>query len=164
MAAYIISAVTAVVMLIADQLSKLYVMNSFYLGQSKPIINGLFNMVYVHNNGAAWGAFSGKTYALIAVTAAVLLICIVLLVKNFGKNKFMFWALSLVVSGGIGNLIDRIFRGGEVVDFIQFDFFKAFPVFNIADCCIVIGAAMLILYCFIDAVKEFKKPKEDKAL
>lgn len=164
MVTYIISAITAVVMLIADQLAKLYVMNNFYLGQSKPLINGLFNMVYVHNNGAAWGAFSGKTYALIAVTAAVLLICIVLLVKNLGKNKFMFWALSLVVSGGIGNLIDRIFRGGEVVDFIQFDFFKAFPVFNIADCCIVIGAAMLILYCVIDAVKEFKKPKEDKAL
>lgn len=160
MLAYIIAVVVSGLALAADQLSKLYIMNNYSLGQSQTFIKGLFNIVYVHNNGAAWGAFSGKTFGLIVVTAVVLVICIVILIKNFGKNKIMTWALSLVVSGGIGNLIDRIFRGGEVVDFIQFDFFKTFPVFNIADCCIVIGAVGLVIYCVFDTVKDLKKQRE----
>lgn len=157
---YIIAVIASFAALAADQITKLYIMNNFFLGQEQPFIKGLFNIVYVHNNGAAWGAFSGKTYALIAVTAVVLIICIVILIKNFGKNKIMTWALALVVSGGIGNLIDRIFRGGEVVDFIQFDFFKTFPVFNIADCCIVLGAIGLVIYCVFDTVKDFKRQRE----
>ena len=76
------------------------------------------------------------------------------------KNKLMFWAISLVLSGGIGNLIDRIFRNGKVIDFLHFAFFKEFPVFNIADCAIVIGAILLVLYFILDMISDAKAKKK----
>ena len=80
---------------------------------------------------------------------------------KYGKNsKLLIWAVSLVVSGGIGNLIDRVFRGGKVVDFLHFEFFPSFPIFNIADIAVVMGAGLLILYFIVDTVKESKKNKE----
>ena len=71
----------------------------------------------------------------------------------------MLSGLSLVVSGGIGNLIDRIFRNGKVIDFLHFEFWPSFPVFNVADCAIVVGVGLLILYFVIDTVNEYKSKK-----
>ena len=68
----------------------------------------------------------------------------------------MFWALCLVLGGGIGNLIDRIFRGGNVVDFLEFGFFE-FPVFNLADIAVCIGAGLILLYFIIDFVKDARR-------
>ncbi len=63
------------------------------------------------------------------------------------------WGFCLVISGGVGNLIDRVFYGGQVVDFISTDFMD-FPVFNVADICVTVGAALVILYFVIDTVNE----------
>ena len=71
----------------------------------------------------------------------------------------MFWAIILVLCGGVGNLIDRIFRGGNVIDFLHFEFWPAFPVFNVADCAIVVGAGLLMLYFFIGLIKEEKQKR-----
>ena len=71
----------------------------------------------------------------------------------------MLMGLSLVVSGGVGNLIDRIFRDGKVIDFLHFEFWPQFPVFNVADCAIVVGVGLLILYFVIDTVNEYKFKK-----
>ena len=57
-------------------------------------------------------------------------------------------------------MYDRIFRGGEVIDFLHFEFWPTFPVFNIADCAIVIGAGLLILYFILDTIKEFKEKRQ----
>ena len=89
-----------------------------------------------------------------------MLICIALLLKYGVKDKLMFWAISLVLSGGIGNMIDRIFRDGEVVDFIQLDFWKSYPIFNVADCAIVIGAGLLMLYFVKDIIKDARSKQK----
>ena len=90
-----------------------------------------------------------------------MIISIYALIKYGLKNKLLFWAITLVLFGGIGNMIDRIFRGGFVVDFLHFEFWPQFPVFNIADCSIVVGAGLLILYYIIDMNKECKSCKID---
>ena len=89
----------------------------------------------------------------------VMIVCIGLIIKNFSKSKLFVWSLCLVVSGGLGNLIDRIFRDGNVIDFLQFDFYKSFPIFNFADCCIVVGAGLLILNFLLESIAEIREKK-----
>ena len=155
----ILAIIIGVVVLFIDQITKVWVMSNFSLGESRDFINGLLNLVYIHNQGAAWGTLSGKRWFLIGITLAVMIVCIILIVKNFGKSKLFVWSLCLVVSGGIGNLIDRIFRDGNVIDFLQFDFYKSFPIFNFADCCIVVGAGLLILNFLLESIAEYKEKK-----
>lgn len=160
MIAYILAIVSGVLILAADFISKEYVAATFIYGETKPFINGLLDFNYIHNKGAAWGAFSGNRAFLIALTLAIMIICIFCLIKLGKNSKLFFWAITLVLSGGIGNMYDRIFRGGEVIDFLHFEFWPTFPVFNIADCAIVIGAGLLILYFILDTVKEFKEKRQ----
>ncbi len=141
----------------ADQLTKYIVMSEFYLGETREFINGFIDFTYIHNRGAAWGMLSGKTWILLAFTVAVMIFCVAVLIKQGIKNKLLLWAMTLVLSGGIGNLIDRVFRDGNVIDFLHFEFWPTFPVFNIADCAIVVGAGMLILYFVLDTVNEYKQ-------
>lgn len=155
----ILAIIISVIALLIDQITKAWVMSNFSLGESRDFINGLLNLVYIHNQGAAWGTLSGKRWLLIGITLAVMIVCIVLIVKNFTKSKLFVWSMCLVVSGGIGNLIDRIFRDGNVIDFLQFDFYKSFPIFNFADCCIVVGAGLLILNFLLESISEYKEKK-----
>ena len=159
MISYILALVTGVLVIAADQLTKYFIVSNFQLYEGTDFIKGLIDIVYIHNTGGAWGVFQGKTMWLLAITVAIMVFCIVILFKCRTKSRLMFWAMSLIVSGGIGNLIDRIFRGGNVVDFLQFAFWKDFPVFNVADCAIVIGVGMLLLYFVLDTVKEAKLKK-----
>lgn len=155
----ILAVVTGVLALVIDQITKLWVMSNFSLGESRDFINGLLNLVYIHNQGAAWGTLSGKRWLLIGITLVVMIVCIGLIIKNFSKSKLFVWSLCLVVSGGLGNLIDRIFRDGNVIDFLQFDFYKSFPIFNFADCCIVVGAGLLILNFLLESIAEIREKK-----
>ena len=81
--------------------------------------------------------------------------------KNKIKNPLLIWAMTLVLSGGIGNMIDRVFRDGNVVDFLHFTFWPDFPIFNVADCAIVVGAGLLILYFLLDSIKEYNLKKNE---
>ena len=161
MLTFILAVASAVLLLITDQITKLLVINNFTLGETKVFINGILNFCYVENDGGAWGMFGGHTWLLLSVTAAAMIICIAWLIIRGRKNPFLFWAVSLIISGGIGNMLDRVFRGGRVVDFLQFGFWQSFPVFNIADCAIVVGCGLLILYFVTDTVKEIKAKKEN---
>jgi len=143
--------------ILIDQLSKHFVSSNLVLYEVHDFLDGLINIVFVENRGAAWGIFSGKTIILLGFTILAMVICAVVMFKSVGKSKLLFWSLSLVIAGGIGNLIDRVFRKGVVVDFLQFDFWQSFPVFNIADCAIVIGGALMILYLGLDIIKDSKK-------
>lgn len=156
MISYILAILCAAVFLSADQITKYFVSTDFALGESREFLNGFIDLVYIHNRGGAWGIMYGKTLVLVIITAIMLFVCTFVLIK-MRENKLLFWAVSLVLSGGIGNMIDRIFRDGNVVDFLHFEFFPTFPVFNVADCAVVIGAGLLILYFIIDMVKEKKK-------
>ena len=153
MISYILASLSFVLILIFDQITKYYISTNFVLGESADFLNGFIDLIYIHNRGAAWGIMQGKTWFLIAITFIMLVVCVVFLVKS-GKNKLLLWAITLILSGGIGNMIDRIFRDGNVVDFLHFEFWPTFPIFNVADCAVVLGAGLLILYFIIDMFKE----------
>ena len=155
----ILAVLCGLAIIAVDQFTKFYIASNFVEDEVHEFINGIINLKYVNNDGAAWSMLEGKTEILLGLTAVVMVICIVILVKNKLKDKLLFWAMILVLSGGVGNMIDRIFRKGFVVDFLQFDFWQSFPVFNIADCAIVIGGALMILYLLLDIISDFYKKK-----
>lgn len=159
MLSYILAVIVGILTVIADQYTKVFVANNFVMGRSYDFIPGLLDITYIHNDGAAWGMLSNNTWMLISITIVVMLVCIALLLKNGVKNKVMFWAIILVLAGGVGNMIDRIFRDGNVIDFLHFEFWKSFPVFNVADCAVVVGAGLLILYFVMDIIDDNKKKK-----
>ena len=169
MITYILAAIAGILILIADQFTKYFVpnyysANNLSMGQDWfSFIPGILNINYIHNDGAAWGMFSGHTWLLLSITLVVMLVCIALLLKYGVEDKLMFWAMCLVLSGGLGNMIDRIFREGKVIDFLQFDFWRDFPIFNIADCAIVIGAGLLLVY-FFKGIIDDEKQKRNAAI
>lgn len=159
MISYVLAFLCGALLVLADQFTKYYISANFVLGESREFINGFINLTYIHNRGGAWGLLYGHTLILVPITLVIMALCVVLYVKYGKKSRLLLWAISLVLSGGIGNMIDRAFRGGNVVDFLHFEFFPSFPVFNVADCAIVVGAGLLILYFILDAVREEKQKK-----
>lgn len=162
MLSYILAALCGAAVLIIDQLTKYTVSASFALGETREFINGFIDLTYIHNRGGAWGMLYGHTYILLPLTLVVMALCIFIYIKYGKGSRLMLWAMSLVLSGGVGNMIDRVFRNGNVVDFLHFEFFPTFPVFNLADCAIVVGAGLLILYFILDTIKEEKLKRAAK--
>ena len=160
MISYILAVVSGLAVLGLDQYTKVF-MASFLA--DKPdgtgFIPGFIDLILTRNGGGAWGMLSGHTWLLISITIIIMLICIALLMRMGIKNKLMFWAICLILGGGLGNMIDRIFRGGEVIDFLHFEFIPQFPVFNVADIGVVIGAGLLIVYFLRDAVNDSKRKR-----
>lgn len=155
---YILAIICGVVALAADQLTKFIVTQNMQLNGSAEFISGFMDFWYIHNEGGAWGFLEGYTWILLSVTIVIMLICIAMLLKSNMKNKLLFWAVCLILSGGLGNMIDRLFRNGKVVDFMHFQFID-FPVFNVADCTIVVGSGLLILYFILDMIRENKEKR-----
>ena len=156
---YILAIVCAVVMLAADQYTKYIVIQNMTLNESIDFLPGFMNFWYIHNEGGAWGFLEGYTWLLLSLTVVIMLVCIAMLIKVGLKNKVLFWSICLILSGGLGNMIDRVFRNGKVIDFLNFQFID-FPVFNVADCAVVIGAGLLILYFVTDMFKETKAKRD----
>ena len=132
-----------------DQWTKIIIERTFNLYQAKVIIKDFFSLVYVTNKGAAWGILAGKWYILLAIAAAALVCCIIFFRKITENYPERIVALALLVSGIVGNSIDRIWRG-EVVDFLDFyirigDKFTHWPAFNVADIAICCGVGIYIL-------------------
>ncbi len=162
MITYVLAVLCGALVMVFDQYTKHLIAANYVLGgKGKVLIPGLIDIIYVRNDGGAWGMLGGSTWLLLSLTVVIMLVCIALLLKYGAKNKFMFWAILLIISGGLGNMIDRIFRGGYVVDFLHFTFWDSFPVFNVADCAIVIGGAMLVLYLISGIFKEYRNKKKD---
>ena len=90
-----------------------------------------------------------------------MIVCFTLLLKLGKHNKFIFWAISLILFGGLGNMIDRVFRDGNVIDFLHFEFYPTFPIFNVADCAVVLGAILLAVYFIYDTIKDSKQKKNN---
>lgn len=137
-----------------DQLTKYIVINNIGYGNMKPVIDGFFYLAHYQNTGAAWGIFQNGKVFLVPVTIVVSIVIGYFLYKS--KHKLYSISLSMVLGGAVGNLIDRIFRKGGVVDFLDFHFGTYnFPTFNIADSFIVIGTILLSCYILF-FVKEEK--------
>lgn len=159
MISYILAIICGVAVLAVDQLTKYYILNNFEIGGTAEFLKGFIDIIYINNKGGAWGILQGYTWALLSITAIIMVICFTLLLKLGRKNKILFWAITLVLFGGIGNMIDRIFRDGNVVDFLHFEFWPTFPIFNVADCAVVVGGGLLIVYFIYDSIKEAKEKK-----
>lgn len=153
------SLIVIAVLTVVDQLTKYIAVNTVKINGPKEFLFGLFQFRYVENTGAAFSSFSDNTLVLTVLTVIILCVCLILLLSRKFRNMFINICLMLVISGGLGNVIDRILYG-FVVDFIE-PLFIDFAVFNFADCCITVGAFMLIGYEIYELITE-KKKKADK--
>ena len=127
-----------------DQLLKYWVVRHLEIGQSAAFLPGLVRLTRLHNTGAAWGSFSGSTALLTAVTAVLLVAVAWLVLKKVIRHPLGLCAARLVLGGGIGNMIDRICRG-YVVDMFDLEFMD-YPIFNLADCFVVVGVILGAVY------------------
>ena len=147
--------VSAILLIMADQLSKYWAVAVLKPLGSLPILPGFIRFFYVENTGAAFSMFEGMRFVLIGFTSVALLVVAWLLFVKRRTDKLEEIALLLIFSGGVGNLIDRVLNG-FVVDFFDFQF-MTFAVFNVADCCVVVGVGLFALAFILQEVKEKKR-------
>lgn len=140
----ILIALLAAAGLALDQWLKAYVTANIPLGQAQPLVPGLVELRTVHNYGAAWSSFSGMRWLLVGVTAVIVAAVAFVLARRIVRHPLGVLACALIISGGLGNIIDRL-RLGYVVDMFNFQF-MSYPVFNVADICVVCGAFMGAAY------------------
>lgn len=140
----ILIALLAAAGLALDQWLKAYVTANIPLGQAQPLVPGLVELRTVHNYGAAWSSFSGMRWLLLAVTGVIVAAVIFVVVRGPVHHPLGLTAAALIVSGGLGNILDRA-RLGYVVDMFNLQFIH-YPVFNVADIAIVSGAVLAVIY------------------
>ncbi len=142
---------------IVDKLLKVYVTSHLKDLPAKNIIPGILNLTYVENTGAAFGILKGHRYLFVGITIIVLVFTLYHLFKGNIYGTFGLGAVSLCISGTIGNLIDRV-ADGFVVDMFE-TVFVEFPVFNMADALLNIGGVMLAIYIlwFHERLKEERR-------
>lgn len=155
----VIFLLVSIILVIIDQIIKTAIVNHMELFETVSIIKfgdkEIFNFTYVLNDGAGWSILKGKTLFLVIFTSILIIAIIVYLFKFAKRKPLLEIALTLFIGGGIGNLFDRIFRGGKVIDFIETRFID-FPVFNFADICVTVGVIILAIY-FITSELSAKK-------
>lgn len=138
-----------------DQLTKY--LAAAYIKSEITVIGRLLHFDYVENRGAAWGMLSNHRWVFMLVSSVAIIAFAVYLFGFKVPNRLYGVSIALVISGGIGNMIDRIALG-YVVDFLKFAFID-FPVFNVADSFVCIGAGLLILAMILDIIKDVKAKK-----
>ena len=140
----------AIPLIIIDQVSKVYVASHMALYESIAVVPNWFDITYTQNPGAAFSMFVNlpPNVRLLMLCALSAIACVVLLVllAQTEKITLMSFALSLILAGAAGNLIDRALRDGRVIDFIRVHYYDAsYPIFNVADSAISVGVALIIL-------------------
>ena len=138
---------SALSIFLIDQIIKFYIPKYLCLGQEISVIKDIFSITFVANKGIAFGLFSNSNFPFVLISMAVL-VCITLVFISFSKEdiskKTRFWikiAYGLILGGALSNMLDRI-RIGEVIDFLDF---HIWPVFNIGDSAICVGAGIFVL-------------------
>jgi signal peptidase II len=168
---YIIYSAIIVLGIFLDQLTKFLVNKYMDLYESIPLIKDFLHLTYTTNKGAAFGMMEDQRWIFIVISTVTIIGFMVYLYLGHAENMLYGSAIALVVSGGIGNMIDRLGFGfyvnkdgmGEVIDFIDFcGIWKA--IFNGADSFVCVGAGLLVLALIIDLIKEYKVEKAGKAL
>lgn len=158
----IITTIIAALLIAVDQMVKNWASEVLVKGEI-PVIENVLYFKYVENTGVAFSMFEDNRWLLIAVTAVMLIVVLAVFLSGKVTGKLELLSLSLIMSGGIGNLIDRISLG-YVVDFIDVRIIN-FAIFNIADMCITIGAVLLCVAVFLSEKKEkTEKDKKQQAL
>lgn len=131
-----------IILITIDQIFKYYILiNKENLPNN--IINGVLNFTYCENRGIAFGIGQGGAKIFALMTLLMIIVALIYIAFKFNKLKGLtIFGIALVISGGIGNLIDRLFRG-YVIDYIDFSEIVDFPIFNFADICIVVGVIII---------------------
>ena len=158
-----LSLLTCGVLIALDQFIKVWAITALGppAGKQMTVLPGLFYLTYVENRGAAFGMFQGGTWVLGIISLVVLLFLLYYLLSSRVKEPVLIWGLTLILAGGFGNLIDRFYRG-FVVDYLDFSALFGFPVFNLADCCVVCGTAILFVAILL-MEKRSKEPGAEDA-
>ncbi|MBR5590761.1 MAG: signal peptidase II [Anaerotignum sp.] len=158
----ILPIIAVIVLIILDQGTKFWALASLKPIHNMTLVEGFMDLTFVENRGVAFGMFSGQRWFILLLTG-VIAVGLIWFYMTMPKKKEYFplrVSLVLVLSGAIGNIIDRLFRG-YVVDFFEFTFFE-WPVFNVADIYVVVGVillALMILFVVKDEDLELKKKK-----
>ena len=145
-------------LLAADQGLKYWVVRNLDLYESAPLLPGVVELKYIQNTGGGWSILAEHTWLLSLLTALILIVVAVLLVRRIVRHPVGRWAGVLLLAGGLGNLVDRL-RLGYVVDMFNFQFMN-YPVFNIADICVVCGMVLAAVYYLFLYEKYDSKQKE----
>lgn len=133
-----VSAILAVI----DQVIKYFVLRDLAPIREVNVIDNLLSLVYVENRGVAFGMFQNKAWIFAIITIFMIAVFIWLIVKKKLTGKLFYLSSMLIIGGGIGNFIDRVFRG-YVIDYLSLSFFP--PVCNFADYCVTIGACLFVI-------------------
>lgn len=140
-----------------DQLSKYLAVIYLKGGESFPIIKNVLHLTYVENEGAAFGMLKDHRWIFMIISSVAIIGLFVYLVKNYKASRLQSVALTMIIAGGIGNMIDRVALG-YVVDFIDFTLIN-FAIFNVADSFVCVGVGLLILYLIMTLKKEHDAAK-----
>jgi signal peptidase II len=147
--------------LLIDQGTKYLVYSNLELYQSVEVINGFFHITFIENKGAAHGILQNMTWLFISVTVVAIAAMIYVLKKS--NSKWLSVSLSILIGGATGNLLDRVFREGRVVDFMDFYFGSYnYAIFNLADSSVVIGTILLSIYILFIYKDPKKKEQVEK--
>ena len=156
---YLILMMVSSVVLILDQATKIYIDRTMALHSSITVIEGYFNITYLRNKGAAFGILADSSFRLpfFILVSLVAVTVILLVIRRLREDqKLAAFSLSLILSGAIGNLIDRV-RLGEVIDFLDAHWkTHHWPAFNVADSAICVGVFLLAIDMFLEERREQK--------
>jgi signal peptidase II len=130
--------------ILLDQSSKWWVSSTFFMGESRPVIDGILWLTYVHNQGAAFSILPGKT-AFFVIASIIVITGVSIWVLRSRPPIRLAMILGLLSGGAAGNLVDRL-RFSHVIDFLDLHWW---PVFNFADMSIVVGSILLVWYVFM---------------
>ncbi|WP_423215694.1 signal peptidase II [Streptococcus equinus] len=135
--------IAAVILIALDQLSKLWIVNHIPLNTVHKFLPGIFSLTYLRNYGAAFSILQNQQWFFTVITFAVVGAACYYFVKNLQGNFWLLFGLLLIISGGLGNFIDRV-RLGYVVDMVHLDFMN-FAIFNVADSYLTVGVIILFI-------------------
>ena len=159
---YIGCLILSIILIVVDQVIKSWAFSELQAIGTVPLIQDVLHLTYSENRGAAFSILYGKTELLMIVNTLLILVLLYILFSKKLSHPIAVFSTTLIASGGIGNMIDRIIREGSfVVDYIDFRLIN-FAIFNFADICVVCGVALLMLYMiFIDGKESQKQPTKE---
>jgi signal peptidase II len=153
--------VIAAAAVILDQLSKLWIIGSFELGESREVLSGILNWTYIQNKGAALGMLSEHRWVFMILSAVLIAAILLFIVFSKEITRPLVVVLAMILGGGIGNMIDR-FAYGYVIDFIDVKFLPFWKwIFNVADIFVTVGAVLLAAVYILTELKRKKETGND---
>lgn len=154
----LITTIIAVILIAVDRITKNWAAQALASGDIA-VIDKVLYFRYTENTGVAFSMFSDNRWVLVGITSVMLIVALAFFLSGKIKDKLELFALSLIIAGGVGNLIDRLSLG-YVIDFIDVRIIN-FAIFNVADMCITIGAILVCIAAFA-AEKREKREQESK--